>query len=68
MQTSNLVLTILFTIELLTKHVALGVLGYWRNGFNVLDGSIVLASVVDLGLQYSGMSSALRSRPMQPHP
>lgn len=54
MQTTNLVLTILFTIELIIKHVALGALGYWSNGFNVLDGVIVIASLADLGLQYSG--------------
>lgn len=39
---------------MLIKHVALGILGYWSNGFNVLDGVIVIASLVDLGLQYSG--------------
>ncbi len=55
MQTTNLVLTILFTIEMVIKHVALGILGYWSNGFNVLDGIIVIASLVDLGLQYSGI-------------
>ena len=54
MQTTNLVLTILFTLEMLLKHVALGMLGYWSNGFNVLDGVIVFASLVDLGLEYSG--------------
>lgn len=54
MQTTNLVLTVLFTLEMLLKHVALGLLGYWSNGFNVLDGCIVTASLVDLGLQYSG--------------
>ena len=54
MQTINLVLTILFTIEMVIKHVALGLLGYWSNGFNVLDGLIVIASLVDLGLEYSG--------------
>jgi len=57
MQTTNLVLTILFTIEMVIKHVALGILGYWSNGFNVLDGIIVIASLVDLGLQYSGITT-----------
>ena len=53
-QMMNLVLTILFTLEMLLKHVALGLLGYWSSGFNVLDGIIVVASLVDLALQYSG--------------
>ena len=57
MQTTNLVLTILFTIEMVIKHVALGILGYWSNGFNALDGIIVIASLVDLGLQYSGITT-----------
>lgn len=56
LQAINLVLTILFTLEMLIKHVALGLLGYWSNGFNVLDGLIVVASLVDLGLEYSGRS------------
>jgi len=63
LQTTNLVLTILFTVELLIKHVALGVLGYWSNGFNALDGVIVVASLVDLGLQYSGASVQFPSPP-----
>ena len=54
MQVTNLVLTILFTLEMLLKHMGLGLLGYWTSGFNVLDGFIVVASLVDLALQYSG--------------
>ena len=61
LQIANLVLTILFTLEMLTKHLALGLLGYWSSGFNVLDGLIVVASLVDLGLQYSGHSHRLHS-------
>ena len=57
MQTTNLVLTILFTLEMVIQHVALGLLGYWSNGFNVLDGFIVIASLIDLGLEYSGEPS-----------
>lgn len=56
LQTINLVLTILFTVELVIKHIALGLLGYWSDPYNDLDGVIVLASLVDLGLQYSGVS------------
>ncbi|KAL0023530.1 hypothetical protein WJX79_008642 [Trebouxia sp. C0005] len=58
LETTNLVLTILFTIEMVIKHAALGILGYWSNGFNALDGIIVIASLVDLGLQYSGTSNS----------
>ena len=59
MQMTNLVLTILFTLEMVVKHVALGLLGYWSSGFNVLDGVIVVASLVDLCLQYSGGTGTL---------
>ena len=59
MQMMNLVLTILFTLEMLLKHVALGLLGYWSSGFNALDGLIVVASLVDLALQYSGKDKAV---------
>ena len=58
---TNLVLTILFTVEMLLKHVALGVLGYWSSGFNVLDGFIVGASLVDIALQYLGEREKLPS-------
>ncbi|DBA98838.1 TPA: mitochondrial thiamine pyrophosphate transporter [Trebouxia sp. C0004] len=58
LEATNLVLTILFTMEMVIKHAALGILGYWSNGFNVLDGIIVIASLVDLGLQYSGQSNS----------
>lgn len=56
MQTINLVLTIIFTLELIIKHTALGLLGYWSDPYNDLDGVIVIASLVDLGLQYSNIS------------
>lgn len=55
----NLVLTILFTMEMLLKHVALGVLGYWSSGFNCLDGFIVAASLVDIALQHLGEEKAM---------
>ena len=37
-------------LELVIKHIALGLLGYWRQGFNVLDGIIVAASIAELGV------------------
>ena len=37
-------------LELVIKHIALGLLGYWRQGFNVLDGTIVAASIAELGV------------------
>jgi hypothetical protein len=43
---------ILFAIEMIVKHIALGVFfgkkAYWRQGWNVLDGIVVITSVYDL--------------------
>ena len=50
MQSANLALSAIFMLELVIKHIALGLLGYWRQGFNVLDGIIVAASIAELGV------------------
>ena len=50
LQSANLALSAVFMLELVIKHIALGLLGYWRQGFNVLDGIIVAASIAELGV------------------
>ena len=50
LQSANLALSAIFMLELVIKHIALGLLGYWRQGFNVLDGIIVAASIAELGV------------------
>lgn len=52
----NLVLTIGFAVEMVLKLLALGVVAYWQNSFNCLDGFIVIISVVEL-LLYRGSSN-----------
>lgn len=37
--------TLIFLIEMLVKHIHLGVRGYWREGWNRLDGTLVLLSI-----------------------
>ncbi len=41
----DIVCTLLFVVEMGVKHFALGVGGYWRNGWNVLDGVVTLISL-----------------------
>jgi hypothetical protein len=42
---ANYVFLAIFALEMLVKHVALGVRGYWRRGSNAFDGCIVVGSV-----------------------
>ncbi|KAF4672946.1 hypothetical protein FOL47_011216 [Perkinsus chesapeaki] len=48
----NKLFSFIFLIEMLIKWVAMGVLfnkgAYWRNSWNVLDGVVVIVSMVDL--------------------
>lgn len=40
--------TIIFIIEMVGKHLSLGVKGYWKIGWNRLDGVLVLLSIPSL--------------------
>lgn len=53
------VFTAVFTMECLIKLGALGT-DFFRNGWNVFDFVIVLASLVDLGLEIVNGLSVLR--------
>ena len=44
------VITLLFVAEMGLKLCALGCGGYWTDGWNQLDGTIVIVSLFDLGL------------------
>ena len=44
------VITLLFVTEMGLKLCALGCGGYWADGWNQLDGTIVIVSLLDLGL------------------
>lgn len=39
---------LLFTIEMIVKHIELGVKRYWSNGWNRMDGILVLVGLVSL--------------------
>ncbi|CAF1073726.1 unnamed protein product [Adineta steineri] len=54
---SNLIFTILFTIEMLLKIIAQGFCKYIQDPFNAFDGGIVLISLIELyGAKHSGLS------------
>ena len=40
--------TIIFTAELIIKHIEYGVKGYWKDGWNRLDGTLVILSLPSL--------------------
>ncbi|CAD7924383.1 unnamed protein product [Amoebophrya sp. A25] len=48
LQYLNICFTTIFTLEMIMKHVAMGVGNYWSNGWNILDGAVVMVSVIDL--------------------
>ena len=63
-QLANIALSALFAAEMLIKHLALGFYRYWRNGFNALDGAIVISSILEIILMASTQhseSSGLRA-------
>ncbi|XP_053687605.1 voltage-dependent T-type calcium channel subunit alpha-1G [Sabethes cyaneus] len=53
-ETSNIVFSAIFAVEMVLKIIAEGPFRYVANGFNVFDGVIVILSVVELGQAYLG--------------
>ena len=41
----DIVCTLLFAIEMLVKHVEFGTRNYWKDGWNRLDGILVILSI-----------------------
>lgn len=42
---TDIACTVLFVVEMILKHFAYGVKGYWRDGWNVLDGVVTIISL-----------------------
>ena len=55
------IFTVAFIIELVLKHIVLGVMYYWTNAWNVLDGVIVAISIVIMSTDGNGAFSSLRA-------
>lgn len=41
----DIICTVLFVIEMAVKHHVFGIKGYWRDGWNVLDGVVTIISL-----------------------
>lgn len=52
----NLSFTCVFIAEAVFKLIALGPVGYFRNSWNQFDFFVVMASILDIVLEFSGTS------------
>ena len=48
----DLICTFVFILEMIVKHVDLGVKTYWKDGWNKLDGSLVILTLPSLVLTF----------------
>ncbi|XP_063917204.1 voltage-dependent T-type calcium channel subunit alpha-1G-like isoform X2 [Zophobas morio] len=55
-ETSNVIFSAIFAVEMLLKIIAEGLFGYISNGFNVFDGIIVCLSGIELFQRFLGQS------------
>eukprot|EP00756_Hemistasia_phaeocysticola_P019108 Hpha_TRINITY_DN15640_c10_g1::TRINITY_DN15640_c10_g1_i1::g.97884::m.97884 len=58
---ANLVLTWIFFVEMVLKLMASGILGYLEDSFNVLDGGIVIVSIIEFAIEMSATSEGPNS-------
>ena len=56
-QAINLVLTVIFAVEMTAKMLALGLVRYYADKFNRLDCFIVVTSLIELAIEVFGPSS-----------
>lgn len=52
-------------LEFLIKHVGIGLIGYWTEPWNILDGLIVVLSVVELVLTYGPGSGGANTQALR---
>ena len=60
LERGSTIITWLFIGEMGLKLLGLGCVGYWSDGWNQLDGTIVLISIVDLLMTYLISSSGVK--------
>ncbi|XP_022258393.1 sodium channel protein 1 brain-like, partial [Limulus polyphemus] len=53
----NVVFTIVFTLEMILKWIGIGFINYFSIGWNIVDFTVVLGSLLDLALGESQLSS-----------
>ncbi|KAJ8251548.1 hypothetical protein GJAV_G00222530 [Gymnothorax javanicus] len=61
LEISNIVFTSMFTLEMILKLTAFGLVSYLRNPYNIFDGIIVVISVCEIIGQADGGLSVLRT-------
>lgn len=54
LENCNLVFTVVFIMEMILKLIAFGLKEYCKNSWNLFDGTIVILSILDMVLTYSG--------------
>ena len=55
-----MVFTVIFSVEMILKLAGIGCELYWADGWNRLDGSIVILSAADLSLTTAAQVPAAR--------
>ncbi|MBR1480519.1 MAG: ion transporter [Paludibacteraceae bacterium] len=53
----DIVCTLFFLLEMVFKHLTYGVAGYWRDGWNRLDGCLVLLSLPSLVMPFLDLTA-----------
>ena len=61
LDTSNLLFTVLFSVEMVIKLLGLGFRGYARDKFNLFDALIVIISLVEIAIYMGGDQDSGRS-------
>ena len=54
LETAEMCFTLLFLFEMIIKLAALGISGYMRDSWNLMDGCIVVVGIADMVLQIGG--------------
>lgn len=57
LESINIVFMLIFIVEMILKHIGVGLRGYWRDPWNRFDGIIVIMSVVDYILSQFDVST-----------
>jgi hypothetical protein len=62
LSTANVIFAVVFIVEMVLLHVALGPKEYWTNKASAFDGFIVVSSIMEFALEGEGGSSVLALR------
>lgn len=55
---ANYVFTGYFVVEMLIKHLGLGIKAYWKDGFNVFDGIVTIIGVIEVIVTLVGSANS----------